>query len=73
MQGLLNNNLSRLPIMFIYIVIIHPAHPLFHRNQAMGIASVGGRLGNMLAPFSNLVVSDISLALFEVIKAKSRI
>lgn len=26
------------------------------RNQAMGISSVGGRLGNMLAPFSSYVV-----------------
>ena len=27
------------------------------RSQAMGISSLGGRLGNMLSPFASLVVS----------------
>jgi len=33
--------------------------PTTIRNQAMGIASLGGRVGNMLAPYSSLVARSI--------------
>jgi len=33
--------------------------PTTLRSQAMGISSVGGRLGNMLAPFSSLVARKV--------------
>ena len=36
---------------------------VYRRAQSMGISSVGGRLGNMLAPFSNLVVSSFFFTL----------
>jgi len=32
-----------------------------NRSQAMGIASVTGRIGNMLSPFNQLLVSCIRL------------